>query len=100
MHILVINFQLDDLSHEAFADVAQEVAPAFAAIPGLLSKTFLSNPDTNTYGGVYVFENEQAVRDYQASDLYASLGANEHFVNMQVRDFGVLEGPSKITRAM
>jgi hypothetical protein len=73
MHLLIINFELRDLSHEDFKGIAQEVAPAFAAIPGLVSKTFLSNKKTNTYGGMYVFENEQAVRDYQASELYAGL---------------------------
>jgi len=100
MHILIINFELHDLTHAAFEHIAQEAAPAFAEIPGLVSKHYLSNPDTNTYGGVYIFENEQAVRDYQSSDLYAGLGANEHFVNMQVRDFGVLECPSIVTRAL
>lgn len=100
MHILVINFELHELSHEDFQAVATEAAPAFAEIPGLISKHFLSNEDTNTYGGVYVFESKQATQNYLNSDLCAGLAANEHFINMQVRDFGILEGPSQVTRAL
>ncbi len=39
MHILVINFNLHDLSREQYEGVCDELASTFASIPGLISKT-------------------------------------------------------------
>lgn len=100
MHILIVNFQLQDLSQEVFESVGLEVAPAYAEIPGMISKTFISNEETNMHGGVYVFESEQALLDFQASELGSGVESNEHFINVQARDFRVLEAPSKITRGL
>ena len=35
MQILIVNFNLDGLSEEEFASSCDELAPAFAAVPGL-----------------------------------------------------------------
>ena len=36
MQILSVNFNLDGLSEEEFASSCDELAPAFAAVPGLV----------------------------------------------------------------
>ena len=51
MHILIINFNLNELSREQYESVCGEFASTFAALPGLISKTYLANEETNTYGG-------------------------------------------------
>ena len=38
MHILIINFNLNDITRSEYEAVCAEVAPEFAAIPGLVSK--------------------------------------------------------------
>jgi len=97
MHILIINFNLHELSREQYEGVCDELASTFAAVPGLISKTWLANEETNTYGGVYLWEDKQAMLNYQDSELYAGIGANPALVNITATDFEVIEAPSKVT---
>ncbi|MDG2029534.1 MAG: YdhR family protein [Phycisphaerales bacterium] len=98
MHILIINFNLEGITRAEYEAGCDEVAPAFEAIPGLVCKHWLADDDTNTFGGVYVFESEEALEAYRASDLFAEVAGNPAFANATVRAFGRLEGPSKVTR--
>jgi hypothetical protein len=98
VQILIVNFNLDRLSDEDFASSADELAPAFAAVPGLVSKVWLADRAEGIFGGVYTFESEKAVDDYLKSDLWAGVGATPGLVNISVRRFGVLEGPTRVTR--
>jgi hypothetical protein len=100
MQILIVNFNLDGLTEEQFASSADQLAPAFAAVPGLISKVWLADSAEGTYGGVYAFESENAVDDYLQSDLFAGIGATPGLVNISVRRFGVLEGPTRVTRGL
>jgi hypothetical protein len=100
MQILIVNFNLDGLSEEEFARSCDELAPAFAAVPGLASKVWLADRAEGIFGGVYAFESEQAVDDYLQSDLFAGVGATPGLVNISVRRFGVLEGPTRVTRGL
>ena len=97
MHILVINFNLHDLSREQYEGVCDELASTFASIPGLISKTWLANEETNTYGGVFLWGNRAAMEAYKAGEVFASIGANPALINVTATDFEVLTGPSKVT---
>ena len=98
MHVLIINFSLQGLPHEEYLKIADELAPAFASVPGLKSKTWLADQENNVYGGVYLFENEQALGDYCAGELFARVGSNPSFTNISVKSFGSLEGPSAVCK--
>ena len=100
MHIQIINFGLKDISEEQYIGQVESVAPAFADLPGLVSKTWLANEETNTYGGVYVWRNREAMEAYKETDIYKGMEANPHFENFSVRGFAVLEGPTRITRGL
>ena len=100
MQILIINFNLDGLSEEEFERGCDELAPAFAAVPGLASKVWLADRAEGTFGGVYTFESEEAVDEYLRSDLFAGVGSTPGLVNISVRRFGVLEGPTRVTRGL
>ena len=100
MHILIINFNLHELSYAEYLGVCDEVSGAFAAVPGLISKKWLANQETNTYGGVYLFQDQQAMLDYKNSELFEQLGSNPAFANITATDFDLLDGPSKVTRAI
>jgi len=100
VQILIVNFSLDGLSEEEFESGCDELAPAFAAVPGLASKVWLADRAEGVFGGVYAFESEQAVDDFLASDLFAGVGATPGLVNISVRRFGVLEGPTQVTRGL
>lgn len=100
MHILIVDFRLEDISEEEYRNQSEAIAPAFAALPGLVSKTWLADSLTNTYGGVYVWRDRRAMEDYKETDIYRGMLANPHFGGVTVRDFVVLEGPSRITRGL
>jgi heme-degrading monooxygenase HmoA len=97
MHIQIINFNLEGISHDDYLAVCDEVAAFFAEVPGLSSKAWLSDPEGNTYGGVYTWENREAMEAFVESDLAKGVAGNPNFANFSSKDFSVLEGPSKIT---
>ena len=98
MRIQVVNFNLEGINHDDFLQIADTAAPAFAAVPGLVSKIWLCDQENNTYGGVYTWENEQAMETFAKSELFNNaLANNPNFVNLSEKDFGILDGPSKIT---
>ena len=97
MHILIINFNLHELARAQYEEVCNDLAATFAAVPGLISKAWLANEETNTYGGVYLWESREAMDAYKAGEIYASIGANPALVNVTATDFEVIAGPSKVT---
>ncbi|MDQ4003135.1 MAG: YdhR family protein [Actinomycetota bacterium] len=100
MHIQIINFQLKGISGEDYSRQVEAIASAFANLPGLVSKTWLANSETNTYGGVYVWRDRQAMEDYTETDIYKGMATNPNFDNVTVKDFAVLENPTRTTRGL
>ena len=98
MVIQVVNFNLEGIGHQDYLGATVDVAPAFKALNGLISKVWLSDEENNIYGGVYTWENEQAMETFAKSELFTNaVKNNPNFVNLSVKDFGILDGPSKIT---
>ena len=100
MHIQIINFHLEDISEEDYRGLTESIAPAFADLPGLVSKTWLANLETNTYGGVYVWRSREAMEDYKKTDIYKGMLANPHLDGVTSKDFGVLETPTRVTSGL
>lgn len=100
MHVLIVNFNLKNIDEEEYRGIAESFAPAFANLPELVSKTWLANAETNTYGGVYLWRSRKASEDYKETEIYREMEANPHFENFAVKDFAVLEGPTRTTRGL
>ena len=66
-------------------------------MPGLLSKVWLADRESNTFGGVYTWRDEQALRAFQGSELFQNVMRNPHLDNITAREFGVLEAPTRVT---
>lgn len=98
MHVKIINFNLVNMTEEGYAEACEQLAPAFAALPGLLTKIWLRDPASNTYGGVYLFADRAAADAYAASELFKTVGAFPNFTNITVRDFGVDEDNTRRTQ--
>jgi hypothetical protein len=98
MHMQVITFKLDGIDDAAYRAHAEQTAPAFAALPGLRAKIWLANPQASTYGGIYTWEDVTAMRAYLDGKIFQGLQANPHLIDVAVRDFPVLAGPTKVTR--
>ena len=56
-----------------------------------------ANEETNTYGGVYLWQDRQAMLDYKASEIFNKVSTNPKFTNVTATDFELLAGPSKVT---
>jgi quinol monooxygenase YgiN len=97
MNILIINFNLNGLARADYEQVCADLAPTFAAIPGLISKHWLANEDTNTYGGVYIWKDKASMLAYMESEIFQSIEANPALANVVANDFEVLAGPSQVT---
>ncbi len=70
----------------------------FAALPGLRAKIWLANQQANIYSGIYTWDDVAAMRAYQGGKIYQGLQANPHKIDVAVRDFSVMDGPTKVTR--
>ena len=97
MRVQIITFNLTGLSDEEYRSHCEAIAPAFAQLPGLLSKTWLANAETNTYGGVYLWRDRRSMESYERPDIYGGMLANPHLGGLVVRSFPVVEEATGIT---
>jgi heme-degrading monooxygenase HmoA len=100
MHVLVVTFQLEGLTEADYVGACSGLAPAIAEVPGLISKTFIANRDTNTYGGVYFWRDGESLEAFERSDLARGIATNPAFVGLTMQEFDVLEEPSRVTRGL
>lgn len=99
MHVLIVNFQLNGLSPAAYAALAAQRAPHFAAMPGLISKVWLADPAANVYGGVYLWASRAALDAYLASETFNALAGNPAFTGVNARIFDTLPEPTAVSAA-
>ncbi len=97
MHAQVITFGLNGITEEQFHAAAEADAPTFASLPGLLTKTWLRDPETNTYGGVYVWADRESYEGYIKGEIFNALKNDRNLKNFESRDFGVFDDVSAIT---
>lgn len=97
MHVQIVNFQLSGITEEQYRTICDELAPAFAATPGLISKVWLADADTNSYGGVYVWRDQAAMEEFQAGELFKAVLSHPNLSGISSQDFGVLEAPTAVT---
>lgn len=100
MHIQVVNFHLKDLREEEYGKLCDQLASTFAEIPGLISKVWLADQATNTYGGVYTWRNREAMVAFTKTDLFASVVSHPNLSDIKSTDFSVLEAPTRVTRGL
>jgi len=99
MYLLIVTFRLQGISDRDYRRGCAEEAAVFASIPGLVSKTWLANASTNTYGGVYAFADRDSLVAYLDSDLFRAIGDDPTVVSLSTSAFEVLDEPSRTTRA-
>jgi hypothetical protein len=97
MHIQIINFRLAGIDEDEFVVLCDQLAPAFAALPGLQYKLWLADSVGGVYGGVYVWESEQAMQAFTRTELFAGVAGHPNFTDITSRDYGVLAGPTAVT---
>jgi hypothetical protein len=100
MHVLIINFNLNGIDEQQYAAISDQVAPAFAAVPGLISKVWLKDSARGVYGGVYFFEDRAAFERARASELFKGVATNPYLTNVTAHDFEILEAPTRVTHGL
>ena len=100
MHIQIVNFHLKDMTEAAYAELCDRVAPAFVEMPGLISKVWLADSESNTFGGVYTWESREAMEAFTQSDLFRTVATHPNLDGITSKSFNVLAGPTKLTRGM
>ena len=100
MHIQIINFNLSKISCSEYEAAATEAAQLISEIPGLISKRWLANEETNTYGSNYFWETKKHMQDWIDSQIFKDIRSNPAFANAKVTYFKMIESLSAVTRGV
>jgi hypothetical protein len=100
MHVQIINFRLKDVSEADYKKLCDELAPEYAAVPGLVSKVWLADSAAGSYGGVYLWSDRQAMEDFAKTELFNSVATHPNLADIKSTDFAVLEAPTAVTRGL
>ncbi len=61
------------LSEEEVMAVAEERAPQFRAIPGLMQKYYVKLDQPNQYGGIYIWDSRESLMAFRETELAATI---------------------------
>ena len=98
MYIHIINFNITGIDRSQYEGGAMQATSAFAAVPGLKRKHWLANEESNTYGGVYIFDSKESHDAFVESKLYAGVKGNPSFINFSGKSFENIGSLAKHTR--
>lgn len=100
MHALFVSYALRDSDPAQHAELCEQLAPAVAAVPGLLAKTWLTNRETGGFGGFYVFASRPDFERYVASELFDTLLSPGSVRDVSASEFWVADIPTALTRGL
>lgn len=61
------------LSDEEAVQTISERAPRYEALPGLRQKLYIREQGSGEYGGIYVWDDEDSMREFRESELAATI---------------------------
>ena len=95
--ILQINFDLNVPVAE-YQKMADSVAQAFLAVPGLKWKIWLLNPAAQQAGGIYLFDSQASLDAYVNGPIVAQLRGLTAVRNVSIKQFDVMPEITTLTR--
>ena len=78
MHAQVVTFGLNGITEEQFREACEADTQTFANLPGLLAKVWLRDPESNTYGGLYLWADQQTYERYIKGEVFDSIKADQN----------------------
>ncbi len=96
MDFLIVNFKFQG-TKEAWQQRATQLAPTFAAMPDLLSKVWLADLESDTYGGAYLWRNRASLDAYLAGPVFGALPETPGVHSIETRTFAALDTPTRIS---
>ena len=100
MHLLMITYQLQGISEADYLAQNKQDALLLATFPGLYSKVWLADAVTNTYGGVYLWKDREAMEAFLHSDIVKAVAADPSRANLTMKDYAIAEDLSRVTRGI
>ena len=97
MYVQIVEFELQGVAQGDYEALSEQLAPAFAGIPGLITKLWILDRESNRAGGVYTWADRAACEAYKAGELYRAAVENPALANLRSREFDVIEAPTRIT---
>jgi heme-degrading monooxygenase HmoA len=98
MHIQIATFTLNGITEDEYHAACQDETETFAAIDGLLAKTWLRSPETKTYGAVYLWRDREAYEDYVSGEVWAAVASDSSLTDVKSSDFDVFEDLTRATQ--
>jgi len=94
MYVQIVTYDLNGVTEQDYIDIAHQVASQFDAMGGLQAKVWLRNPDSDSFGAVYFWDDSEAQERFAASDLFE--GTYPGFANVVSEGYEVYD---QLTRA-
>ena len=94
--ILQINFRFN-VSPEEYREAVTPLASEIAQTPGLLWKVWLMNEDEREAGGIYWFENGDALQAYLDGPIVAVIASHPALADISAKVFDNIAALSEIT---
>ena len=95
--IVQINFKFRASAGD-YHNLCQSIAQAFAAVPGLRWKIWLLNDAEKEAGGIYLFESDQALKDFLSGPLVAQVKSHPALYDLAAKAFDVMADVTSVTR--
>lgn len=96
--ILVTNFAFN-VPREEFIAMSYRLAPRFAEVPGCVWKIWLIDEKKSEAGAVYLFKDEEALQNFKASSLVASVLSHPALSNYDFKERAIQKAASEVTHA-
>ncbi|MEZ4614284.1 MAG: YdhR family protein [Caldilineaceae bacterium] len=97
--VLDVTFTYDFDSAEEYVAEVSPLAEQFAAIPGLVWKTWTLDPETKRAGAVYLFEDATVRQTYMDGELFGAVKGHPALSDHRIRTYDVMLSESLITYA-
>lgn len=98
MHVQIITYRTAEVSDSEYNEANAEFAQMMKGVPGLLTKIWLKSGEPGVYGGVYLWRDRDSCAAFLASDLFASVKADDSVHDLVAHDYGVNKVLTKITQ--
>jgi hypothetical protein len=95
MLLYEVSFRPTELTFDAYAALAADLAPGFAELPGLVAKIWTGPDDDGRLGGVYLWRDRASLDAFRGGPL--DVAANPAFTDVRSRELDVLEAPTSLT---
>ncbi len=89
MHILILRFRTHDYSR--LVKDLEQLAEWMNEVEGLLSKTWLQDPESQQIGGIYHFDNEKNMLAYKNSPALSEFKTEYSITDWQESCFNTVE---------